>query len=234
MSQPPNSPTDTHGAKGAKGPMGSDGWVTFFLSNLFIVLGVGIGLAWRTHTVIRTARGTPVDVPINADLVLVPCMRLEQGEVNAHFVQRLERAIALHQTHGAKVLLLGGYTGDAISEAAAGEAYLLKQGVAASSILLEEGSRNTIENMQNARKLIKDSGFDQLVITSNRYHLARCQTLARGMGITALSSAAEAQTTIPLQQWPRFLLEAYYLHWYTTGKLWSRLTKNSHSLARIS
>lgn len=227
-------PQSTNAQAASNNPMGSDGWLTFFLSNLFIVLGAGTGLFWKTRHVVKTARKSPSDTIEALDLVLIPCMRLEQGEPNTDFKQRLDRALALHQTHSVTLLLLGGHTGGDISEAAAGEAYLLNKGVPQSQLILEEGSRNTLENLQNARKLIQKNGFENLIITSNRYHLARCQELAQGMGIHAEPCAAEQHYKITLQQWPRLLLEAYYLHWYTTGKLWSRLTRNHHSLARIS
>lgn len=226
---PVNNP-QTH----SSAPMGSDGWFTLLLSNLFIVLGGGLGLLWKTYEVVRTAQESPIVLPEKIELILLPCMRLEHGKPHTDFRTRLERAILLHQAHGAAVLLLGGHTGSAISEAAAGRIYLLERGVTQNQILLEERSRNTLENMHNARGLIAKHDFEKIAITSNRYHLARCQTLASGLGIRAVSCAAETSSKIRLRQWPSLLLEGYYLHWYTTGKHWSRLTRNSHSLARIS
>ena len=214
--------------------MGSDGWLTLFLSNTFIVLGAGISLFWKTYKVVRTAHESPVDTQERIELILVPCMCLEQGNPNRDFMQRLDRAFLLHQTHNASLLLLGGYTGGPISEAAAGEAYLLNKGVPHSHLMLEEGSRNTLENLQNARELIRENGFERLAITSNRYHLARCQILAHGFGLNTLLCAAEEQRHVTIYQWPKLLLEAYYLHWLTVGKYWSRLTRNTHSLKRIS
>jgi uncharacterized SAM-binding protein YcdF (DUF218 family) len=214
--------------------MGSDGWFTLLLSNLFIVLGGGLGLLWKTYTVVRTARESPNSLPDTVELILVPCMRLEQGKPSPDFKSRLERALLLHQTHGATVLLLGGHTGCEISEATAGRNYLLDRGMTQTEILLEERSRNTLENMHNARGLIAEHGFERIAITSNRYHLARCQALASGLGIRAVSCAAETPAKTYIRQWPRLLLEGYYLHWYSTGKHWSRLTRNSRSLARIS
>jgi uncharacterized SAM-binding protein YcdF (DUF218 family) len=218
----------------SRAAMGSDGWFTLLLSNLFIVLGGGLGLLWKTGEVINIARNSPVSLAERVELILLPCMRLEQDEPNSDFIQRLDRALLLHQVHGATVLLLGGHTGGEISEATAGKNYLLQRGMPDTHILLEERSRNTLENMYNARRLIATHGFEQIAITSNRYHLARCRTLAAGLGIHAAACAAESSSRTPLQQWPRLLLEGYYLHWYATGKHWSRLTRNRHSLARIS
>ncbi len=214
--------------------MGADGWFTFFLSNILIVLGLGVGLAWKTFRVIRVAKQSPANIAEKLELILIPCVRLEGGEPNRDFVQRLEKAMTLHRTHNAPLLLLGGQTGAAISEAAAGAAYLSHRGVAAKQLLLEERSRNTLENLHNARQLIHSHGFNKLAIVSNRYHLARCQTLAEGLSLHPQPCAAENQCHTHPRLWPRLLLEAYYLHWYTTGKLWSRLTRNAHSLSRIS
>jgi uncharacterized SAM-binding protein YcdF (DUF218 family) len=214
--------------------MGGDGWFTLFLSNLVIVLGAGVTLLWKTYEVTRTARRSPTTPPDKIELILVPCMRLEQGAPNQDFITRPERARVLQQAHDATILLLGGHTGEAISEAAAGKQYLLQGGVPHARLLLEERSRNTLENMHNARGLIVAHGYERIALTSNRYHLARCQALASGLGIHAATCAAEPRYRAPLTQWPRLLLEGYYLHWYATGKRWSRLTRNQHSLSRIS
>lgn len=214
--------------------MGADGWFTLLLSNLFIVLGAGVGLAWKFFQVARAAYRCQTDYGEPLDLVLIPGVRLRHGKPNTDFVQRLERALTLQQVHQSPLLLLGGFTGDAISEAAAGASYLRNRGVTTAELILEEGSRNTLENLRNARQLIRSNGFERLAIVSNRYHLARCWELAHGLGLEPRLYAAEPHPLGLLRQLPRLLLEAYYLHWYTTGKLWSRLTRNRHSLSRIS
>ena len=76
--------------------------------------------------------------------------------------------------------------------------------------------------------------YKRQVLVSRRYHLARAQALARGLGLQPVLCAAEERLgRDPWTCW-RLVLEAYYLHWYAVGKTWSRWTGNRHSLARIT
>ncbi len=72
------------------------------------------------------------------------------------------------------------------------------------------------------------------MLVTSRYHLARSETLARGLDLRPVLCAAEERLRHdPLTFW-RLGLEAYYLHSYAAGKTWSRWTGNRHSLARIT
>ena len=215
----------------ASNPMGGDGWLTLMLSTAVIALSGGLTLLWQGRVVWQCARHTPAALKGEIELVLIPGVRLEDGKPNHDFLQRLQRGKALHHHHRAKLLLMGGITGgNAISEAQAAQKSLRSEGVGAKDLLLEDSSRNTLENLRNARELLRSAQIENFALVSNRYHLARCQALANGLGLRPRLCAAEPLFTPK----PRLLLEAYYLHWYHTGKLWSRLTRNRYSLARIS
>ncbi|MCW8918366.1 MAG: YdcF family protein [Gammaproteobacteria bacterium] len=162
-------------------------------------------------------------------------MRLLAGKPNPDFRLRLERAHHLHQQTGCRLLLMGGVTGsETISEADAGKQFLVAQGIAPSALILEDGSRNTLENLRNSREQLRHGNIRRYALASNRYHLARCQALANGLGLYPALCAAEDHFMAAPSGWPRLLLEAFYLHWYHTGKWWSRLSRSRHSLSRIS
>ena len=61
--------------------------------------------------------------------------------------------------------------------------YLVNKGMDAGRLLLEDQSRNTIENIENARALIGD-GHRTAVVTSD-YHLARARVLMECGGLDA-------------------------------------------------
>lgn len=192
-------------------------------------------MLWLGRLVLRQARTTPHTCNTRIDMILIPGMQLSAGEPNQDFRLRLHRARQLHQQHGCHLLLMGGLTGgEVVSEAAAGKQFLVRQGVESSAVQLEDGSRNTLENLSNTRRQLHHDGIERYVLITNRYHLARCQALAHGLGMTPLLCAAEECFNWPPSSWPRLLQETYYLHWYHTGKLWSRMTRNRHSLSRIS
>lgn len=215
--------------------MGGDGWFTLALSTTFIFFAAGLTLSWVGCRVLRQARLTAAGCDPDIELVLIPCVQLSAGKPNPDFRLRLERAIRLHQQTGCRLLLMGGVTGSAtISEAAAGRQFLLDRGIAPAALILEDGSRNTLENLHNSRERLRRGNIQRYALTTNRYHLARCQALANGLGLSPALCAAEERFILHPSIWPRLLLEAFYLHWYHTGKLWSRLTRNRHSLSRIS
>jgi vancomycin permeability regulator SanA len=215
--------------------MGLDGWFTLLLSTSLIGLSVGLTLLWQWRTVVRHARNSSTTLNDDVELVLIPCMKLVGGKPGKDFRQRLQRAHELHQRYGVKLLLMGGHTnGSSVSEAQAGTKYLVTQGIGLENMVQEDRSRNTLENLRNAREQIGHLKTKNIALISNRYHLARCLTLANGLQMTPQLCAAESSLTLHPRIWPRLLMEAYYLHWYHTGKIWSRLTRNQHSLTRIS
>ena len=215
--------------------IGADGWLTLLLSTVVIALVGGLSLLWVGRRVLHHARKTASICNADIELILIPGVRLSTGQPNHDFRLRLKRARLLYQQYGSQLLLMGGITGnEKLSEASAGKLFLVDQGIPPAELLLEDSSRNTLENMHNARKQLRANNIERYVMVSNRYHLARCQALANGLGMYPMLCAAEDNFSAAPSTWPRLLLEAYYLHWYHTGRLWSRLTKNSHSLARIS
>lgn len=211
--------------------LGTVGYATLLLSNLVLLASGGLlllALFWR---VIRTAR-TASATPRSSGPRLVLGHVLQHGRPSLLFIQRLRRAIALQRlAPHSPILLLGGRTSaGAPSEAEAGRDYLLEAGVPAARLVIEDGSRHTLENLQQARRLIPPE--PRPVLISNRFHLHRCGVSARALGLDVELCAAEPEGHPA--QWLRMLMEAYLLHWFHVGRCWSRLTGNRRALARIS
>ena len=215
---------------------GRDGLFTLLLANAVIAATAGLTWLWMLLRVYRRARYTPTVVDPKP-LTLVPGLRLECDRVTPVFAARLDRAQTLHaagQTQS--LMLLGGVTGGSQqSEAACGRDYLLKRGLSPEALLLEDGSRHTLENLQHARAQLSETLRNSVcILVSSRSHLARCLDLARGLGMRVVPCAAEAEFRLSPALALELLREAYFLHWYHVGRLWSRLTRNTHSLNRIS
>ncbi len=225
----------TLGARLSDSPaVGLDGYAMLGLSTLLILLSGGLtwlGACWHVY---RTARDTAHALP-DGTLALLPGMRLENGKPGPDYRLRLDQAWRfLKRDPGNRVLILGGYTGAAeVSESAAGRAHLLRQGASEDAIQVEEESRNTLENLRNARKVIQAHGGNVLLI-SNRYHLARSAALARGLGIAHRLCAAEPSLAMTPGMLARLLKEGFLLHWYHTGRQFARWTGNDKMLARIT
>ncbi len=110
--------------------------------------------------------------------------------------------------------------------------YLLKEKIHSSRINLEEASENTIENFKNAMALINDSDQDIIVVT-NRYHLARAKKMAEGFGLDVSLCAAEKEFSINLGSMYKLVIEALQVHWYICGYYYAHLTKNERIISRV-
>ncbi|MDO4293321.1 MAG: YdcF family protein [Eubacteriales bacterium] len=96
---------------------------------------------------------------------------------------RLDRAFDyLEDNPDTLCVLCGGRGGnEPVSEAEGMYRYLTEKGLDPDRLILEDASVNTVENLQNARKLIPDSTERIGVVTSN-FHIYRSVRLARAQG----------------------------------------------------
>lgn len=218
-----------------QGKVDWDGFTTFLLTLLLLPLTLGIPLLMTLRVVYHTALSAPCDT--TARRLLVFGKRLQQDQIDTDYRQRLDRAAQLmHASQERSLLLLGGAGKDAeISEAAVGEIYLLGIGLEGEKLLREEHSQNTLENLRHARTLMHDDvGDGPVALISNRYHLARIQTMADSLGIEYQLCACEESFALTLKIAPRLLMEAWYILWFKTGKNWARLIGSQRMLDRVT
>ncbi|MES1154582.1 MAG: YdcF family protein, partial [Rhodanobacter sp.] len=153
---------------------------------------------------------------------------------------RLRRALSLAgQRQTDHLLLLGGYSGGQCSEAAAGQAWLQRHGLARGvRVELEQDSVDSLENLRHARRLLLaeagDAGLPPVALVTSRYHLARCLLLARRLGFDGLPVAAEPALPRQRRYLGLLLLEASYLMWIDLGLRWAQLIGHRRMAARIS
>ncbi|MEA1889205.1 MAG: YdcF family protein [Pseudomonadota bacterium] len=194
------------------------GLATFGLSHVYIFLRVRKRAATCQHTT------------ENVTAIAVPGHQLENGKISADYQLRLERAAILYrESDDAVIRIIGGRPHQGISEAEAGYQYLIEQGIPDQAISMEDISTNTLENMQHSRDWF--SGFDGVVLVTNRYHLERLLTLAKGLTLTTQPCAAEETVELPFS---KLLTETLFLHWYWAGRLYATATRNQRMLDKIS
>jgi uncharacterized SAM-binding protein YcdF (DUF218 family) len=124
------------------------------------------------------------DAVYDADYVLVLGAHIYSDRPSAALQSRLDTAAALlEQNPDAKLVLCGGQGPDEVMpEAHMMERYLLKQGVPAHALLIEDKSSNTIQNIANAKAEFDLAGRKTAVIT-NEFHLARARRLMEQAGL---------------------------------------------------
>jgi uncharacterized SAM-binding protein YcdF (DUF218 family) len=186
--------------------------------------------------VLRVARTAPSE-PERGESLLLFGKHAPQGRIDADFASRLERAAALWPRRPPRrVVLLGGGDPGTPSEAEVARHGLLAL-VATGDVplLLEAQSRDTLQNLRNARVLLRDaSQHGRVTLLSNRYHLARCALFARQLGFDWELCAAE-----PTWRWhPRTLLlvagEAAFVCWSDVGTRWARLIGHRRMLSKVT
>ncbi|MEJ2061572.1 MAG: YdcF family protein, partial [Gammaproteobacteria bacterium] len=189
-------------------------------------------LVWRAWRIGARA-GTETS---GCHAVLVLGAQLHNDRPTPEFIQRLDRARALYAGGRVeRIVVLGGVTREnRLSEATVGRAWLLQHGVSPDRLLIEEASRHTLENLYQARALPDLSTGGRLALVTSRYHLARAQLMAQGLGLQVVPCGAESTMPHRLGYALRLFSEGWFNHWYHVGRGWARLTRNRRSMERIS
>lgn len=205
------------------------------------VLSAGLVYVGYFVHVWRVARKAPC-VPAallteRGECLLVFGKHAPGGRIDADFSARLDRAAALWRDRPPRSLvLLGGGPAGLPSEADLAREGLLARGIAADApMLLEAASRDTLQNLRNARELLAamaDRG--RVVLLSSRYHLARCALFARQLGIEADVCAAEPRLVLSPRLLWRLAGEAGYVCLTDIGTRWARVIRHRRMLARVT
>lgn len=206
-----------------------------------LALLLSLGLVWVGYFVHvwRVAARSPV-APREPRTVLVFGRRLVRDQPERDYQQRLRRALALMRAPWTdRVLLLGGRSGGTVSEAAAGRDWLAQQGLPPGVVIqLEQASVDSLENLRHARSLLQQDGplaraLPAVALVTSRYHLARCQLLARRLGFDCVPVAAEPALVLSRRYLTRLLAESGYLMWIDIGTRWAGLIGHQRMTARL-
>jgi uncharacterized SAM-binding protein YcdF (DUF218 family) len=209
------------------------------LGTLLAVL-LSAGMVWLGYVihVCRVAVRSPLVLPRRM-VVLVFGYQLHDGLPQRDYRWRLRRLVQMARAQQVEqVLLLGGCGGGTRSEAAAGYEWLQRHGLPADvQVALEQESSDSLENLRQARLLLRaqvpDARLPPVALVSSRYHLARCQLLARYLGFSCVTIAAEPVLPRRARYVAALLLEATYLMWIDVGMRWAQLTGRQRLRSRL-
>ncbi|WP_018291502.1 YdcF family protein [Verrucomicrobium sp. 3C] len=210
--------------------------LSMLLLSVLVALASATLSFWLVYGyVFRIARRnrSSIDSPCRI-VVLGSCLDVWGGPTPT-YRGRLARALWLHrQFPSAKIFLLGGRTGEeAMSEAAAGAQYLLTRGVPESSLVVEERSRHTLENLRFYRSTVARLDDQPDVLVTSRFHLARSSLLASGLGIPHILCGAEDRWSPSPKELLCLFSEAFFVHWYLVGRTYAGWTHNERMLDQI-
>lgn len=149
-------------------------------------------LAGTAGAVWWVARGDARPV---SDAIIVLGAAQFDGRPSSVLEARLQHARTLfEQGIAPRVLTVGGgRAGDRTTEAQAGAAFLQERGV---RTLPVPRGRNTLESLQAAEQVMRRHGWTSAVVVTDPWHSLRARTMARDLGLTAVSSPTRSGPSV--------------------------------------
>lgn len=195
---------------------------------LLISLGISLSLAAINYGVSMyyVYHHSQARMLKHADAALVLGAAAWDKQPSPVFRERINHAIALYRQGMVDKLIFTGGTPKAgfMTEAAVGRRYAIKHGVDKEDIVYENQSRDTWQNLINARSIASNNNIDSLIIVSDPYHLARAMVMARDLGMKVQISPTPTSRYNTTNAKLRFLAQESYLlllyywsHLFTQG-----------------
>jgi uncharacterized SAM-binding protein YcdF (DUF218 family) len=128
-----------------------------------------------------------VSDPLPADAAIVMGAAVWGSRPSPVFAERIKHGIHLYQQGQVEAIIFTGGLGrgDELAEAEAARAYALARGVPAKDIFYETVSTITYENVAEAAEIVRQQGFERVLIVSDPIHMKRSVTMARDLGLDA-------------------------------------------------
>lgn len=145
----------------------------------FVCFAVGLG-------VLLYAQNHPAPVSDqSAAIVVLGAQVYENGELSPQLALRMEAALQEYKRMPRLIITCGGQgKNEPAPEGDLMRAWLIQNGVPEDAVFSESTSRNTMQNLKNARRFLPEGENHITVITSD-YHLPRAIQMAKDAGYTA-------------------------------------------------
>lgn len=157
---------------------------------------------------------------MNFNYIIIHGCGLTDGDRMTRLLSnRVDKAIEIYRKCREKPIIIpsGGRGSDeTISEAEAMRRYLVAHGVPKSSIVPEEVSATTRENLLCSKAIIDArAGGKKTALVSSNYHIYRCLRLARSVGLKCTGIGAD----VALYFWPSALIREFIAVFLSRGFL---------------
>ena len=134
---------------------------------------------------------------------------LKGDKMSKLLANRIDKAIKIYNKSKRKPVIIpsGGQGQDeTISEAEAMKKYLLEHGIPEEHIIIEDKSKNTMENLQNSRNIIfSKEGKHRVALVTSNYHVYRCLIYAKSMKLKCTGIGA----TVAWYYWPSAVIREF-------------------------
>lgn len=162
--------------------------VTALLAVVILLVGT---LAATAYAVWRAAHTDEARRRDTVQLIAVLGAAQYGGDPSPTFRGRLEHASLLYrQGFAPQILVLGGNRpGDLTTEAEAGRAWLISQGLPEDAVLAEPQGTTTLQSLEAAAAFMQERGLTSVMLVSDPWHNLRIRRMARDLGLDAYVSA---------------------------------------------
>jgi uncharacterized SAM-binding protein YcdF (DUF218 family) len=151
-------------------------------------------LAYFAVSTTLVARWMGKDERPQVDAIVVLGAAQYDGRPSAIYQARLEHAVELWSDGVAPLLVFTGgkEPGDRFTEGGSGARWALARGVPEESVLTEEQSRTTYQNLAGAKRVLErrdpGGGRHRIVVVSDPFHMFRAVRQAADLGMDAYPS----------------------------------------------
>ena len=159
------------------------------------------------------------------DYVIVHgCGLINGDQISKILQERIDKGVEVYRRSmsSCKLICSGGKGPDEkISEAEAMKEYMMtRKSVPEHDIILEDGSFNTIQNLQNSKDLIqKRGGRTKIALVTSNFHVLRALIYTKKLNLDCTGIGAH----VAAYYWPSAMIREFvalmrdYLHWYICG-----------------
>lgn len=189
------------------------GWRKALARAAAVLYILGLGWAGFLTGLIISYQAAPA--PENLNVIVLGAQVYSAERMGMSLTNRVARAAEYLQAYPeVKCIVTGGQGGnEPCPEALTAKNALVRLGVDGERIYLEDKSRNTRQNLNNAMEVAKEHGLDtKVVVVSQNFHMYRAVRLARSAGFEAYSLPAPTDPVIFPSYYGRELLSL--TKWY--------------------
>lgn len=117
-------------------------------------------------------------------------------------VRRLDHGIATFRAAGASYLVLsGGEVMHPPAEAEVMRRLALERGVRETAVVVEDRARNTFENALYSGSILRQRGWQRVIVVTDGWHLRRALYAFHRLGLAASGSGVPRPDDIPRWRW---------------------------------
>ncbi|HEY5741174.1 MAG TPA: YdcF family protein [Terrimicrobiaceae bacterium] len=182
-----------------------------------LILFLGLAFLGALLGVLVASMRDLADYAANADCIVVLGAAIRGSSPTPVFEERIRHGVDLYRNGmAAKIVFTGGFgDGQKHSESSVAAAVAGRLGVPVASVLIEEKSRTTRQNLAEALEVMRQNGLHSAIIVSDPLHMKRAMMMAEDLGIEAFSSPTPTTRYRSFRARLVFLIrEIYFFHHY--------------------